>query len=386
MRRSLLRGRDTIIEKISGIRETMLNFLIFALLAAAAVLAVSWPVLKSKTAGPARAQYDEAVFRDQLAELERDKARGLIGGAEADAARNEIARRLLSVDRTEAIGARPGPARWTMLAVAAFIPILSLGLYLALGTPGRPDMPLKARLDNAVANNDLVALMAKAEAHLAERPDDLQGWEILAPLYRGSERYADAARAYANILRLKGPDAGLYGDYGEMLVLANQGLVPKEATQAFTEALKRDPKSPKARFYAGLALKQDGKTPEALALWQGLLADTKPDDPWRGALEGQIASLSPGAPALSDDQVAAAQNMSSEDREKMIRGMVDGLEERLKAMPADLDGWQRLIKARAVLGEMDKARGAYLAAKEQFRADAGATAALAQSAKQLGID
>ncbi len=364
----------------------MLNFLIFAVLAAAVMLAVSWPVLRSRTAGPARAQYDEAVFRDQLAELERDKARGLIGGAEADAARNEIARRLLSVDRAEAAGAAPALARWTILAAAAFIPVLSLALYLALGAPGRPDMPLKARLDNAIANNDLVALMAKAEAHLAEKPDDLQGWEILAPLYRGTERYADAAKAYANILRLKGPDAELYAGYGEMLVLANAGLVPKEATQAFAEALKRDPKSRKARFYAGLALKQDGKTAEALALWQALLADTKPDDSWRSTLEGQIASLSPGAPALSDEHVAAAENMNAQDREKMIRGMVDGLEQRLKAMPADLEGWQRLIKARAVLGEMDKARGAYVAAKEQFKADAQATAALTQSAKQLGID
>jgi cytochrome c-type biogenesis protein CcmH len=364
----------------------MLNFLIFAALAAAVMLAVSWPVLKSRTAGPARAQYDEAVFRDQLAELERDKARGLIGTAEAEAARNEIARRLLSVDRAEKALATEAPGKWTVLAAAAFIPALSLVLYLALGAPGRQDMPLKERLDNAIANNDLVALMAKAEAHLAENPDDLQGWEILAPLYRGTERYADAAKAYDNILRLKGPDAGLYGDYGETLVLANQGLVPKEATQAFAEALKRDPKSPKARFYVGLALKQDGKTAEALALWQGLLADTKPEDSWRDALEGQIASLSAGAPVLSDDEVAAAQNMSSEDREKMIRGMVDSLEDRLKAMPADLEGWQRLIKARAVLGEMDKARAAYASAKEQFKADAEASAALAQSAKQLGID
>jgi cytochrome c-type biogenesis protein CcmH len=306
--------------------------------------------------------------------------------AEAEAARNEIARRLLSVGRAEAAVATGAPGKWTMLAAAAFIPVLSLALYLAVGAPGRPDMPLKERLDNAVANNDLVALMAKAEAHLAEKHDDIQGWEILAPLYRGTERYADAAEAYANILRLKGPDAGLYGDYGEMLVLANQGLVPKEAAQAFAEALKRDPKSARARFYAGLALKQDGKTAEALALWQALLADTKPDDSWRSALEGQIASLSPSAPVLSDDAVANAQNMSPADREKMIRGMVDGLEERLKAMPADLEGWQRLIKARAVLGEMDKARKAYASAKEQFRTDAEATAALAQSAKQLGID
>src|SRR5688572_9914394 len=323
----------------------MLNFLIFAGLAAAVILAVCWPVLKGRTAGPARAQYDEAVFRDQLAELERDKARGLIGPKEAEAARNEIARRLLSVGRAETATDTPGAGKWTILAAAAFIPVLSLALYLALGAPGRPDMPLKARLDNAVANNDLAALMAKAEAHLAEKPDDLQGWEVLAPLYRGTERYADAAIAYGHILRLKGPDAGVYADYGEMLVLANAGLVPKEATQAFAEALKRDASSPKARFYAGLALKQDGKTAEALALWQALLAETKPSDSWRQVLEQQIASLSPGAPVLSDEQVAATENMSQEDREKMIRGMVDGLEERLKSMPADLEGWQRLIKA-----------------------------------------
>jgi cytochrome c-type biogenesis protein CcmH len=364
----------------------MLNFVIFALLAAAVMLAVCWPVLKGRAVGPARAQYDEAVFRDQLAELERDKARGLIGPVEAEAARNEIARRLLSAGRAEAATANPGAGKWAILAAAGFIPVLSLALYLALGAPGRPDMPLKARLDNAVANNDLAALMAKAEAHLAENPDDLQGWEVLAPLYRGTERYADAAKAYGHILRLKGPDAGVFADYGEMLVLANAGLVPKEATQAFAEALKRDASSPKARFYAGLALKQDGRTADALALWQALLAETKPSDSWRQVLEQQIASVKPGAPALSDEQVAATENMNQEDREKMIRGMVDGLEERLKSMPADLEGWQRLIRARAVLGEMDKARQAYATAKEQFKADAQAIATLAQSAKQLGLD
>lgn len=364
----------------------MLNFLVFAVLAAGVVLAVCWPVLKGRTGGPLRADYDEAVFRDQLAELDRDKARGLIGPAEAEAARNEIARRLISAGRGGTVAAPSGSGRWAILAAAAFVPLLSLALYLALGAPGRPDMPLKQRLDNAIANNDIQALMAKAEAHLAEKPDDAQGWEVVAPIYRGAERYADAAKAYGNLLRLKGPDAALYGDYGEMLVLANAGLVPKEATAAFAEALKRDPKSPKARFYAGLALKQDGKRVEALALWQGLLADTKPEDSWLAALQAQIASVSVGAPALSDDQVAAVETMSPQNREKTIRGMVDGLEERLKSAPGDLEGWQRLIKARAVLGEMDKARAAYSSAKEQFKADAQAMAALAQTVKELGIE
>lgn len=365
----------------------MLNFLLFVLLAATVVIALCWPVLKKSADGPARADYDEAVFRDQLAELERDKARGLIGAAEAGAARNEIARRLIAAGRQAPEASSQGTRKWPVLAVAVFIPAAALALYVTLGSPGRPDLPLKQRLDSAVANNDVRALMAKAEAHLVEQPDDLRGWEVLAPLYRGSERYDDAAKAYSNILRLKGADAETYADYGEMLIFANAGLIPKEAAAAFAEALKLDAKSPKARFYAGLALKQDGKPAEALALWQALLADTKPGDSWKNALEGQIASLSPpGAPQLSDEQVAATENMSPEDREKMIRGMVDGLEERLKSAPADLEGWQRLIRARAVLGEMDKARAAYSSAQEQFKADSQAMAALAQSAKQLGIE
>jgi len=107
--------------------------------------------------------------------------------------------------------------------------------------------------------------------------------------------YKDALEAENAGLRLKGADGETYADFGEMLVLANAGLVPKEATQAFAEALKLDARSPKARFYGGLALKQDGKRAEALALWQGLLADTGPQDSWRPALEAQIASLSPGS-------------------------------------------------------------------------------------------
>lgn len=366
----------------------MLNFLVFAVLAAAVVVALCWPVLKGRTAGPARADYDEAVFRDQLAELDRDKARGLIGPAEADAARNEIARRLLGVGRQTPRTETQGGGKWPILAVAAVVPVAALALYIAIGAPGRPDMPLKERLETALANNDVQALMAKAEAHLAEKPDDLRGWEVLAPIYRAAERYDAAAGAYLNILRLKGPTAETYADYGEMLVFANSGLVPKEAAAAFAEALKLDVKSPKARFYAGLALKQDGKPDEARTLWQALLAETRPEDSWKQVLEAQIASLAPapGAPQLSDEQVAATQDMSSGDREKMIRGMVDGLEERLKSAPADLEGWQRLIRARAVLGEMDKARAAYSTAKEQFKADSQAMAALAQSAKQLGIE
>lgn len=364
----------------------MLNFLVFAVLAAAVVVALSWPVLKGRAGGPGRAEYDEAVFRDQLAELERDKARGLIGAPEAAAARNEIARRLIAAGRQAPPAAPQGAGKWPVMAVAGFVPVAALALYMTIGAPGRPDMPLKERLESAIANNDVQALMAKAEAHLAEQPDDLRGWEVLAPLYRGSERYEDAAKAYFNIIRLKGPDAETYADYGEMLVFANAGLVPKEAAAAFAEGLKLDMKSPKARFYAGLALKQDGKVREALALWQALLAETKPNDSWKSVLEAQIASVSPGAPQLSDEQVAATQDMSAEDREKMIRGMVDGLEERLKSAPGDLEGWQRLIRARAVLGEIDKARAAYSSAKEQFKADSQAMAALAQSAKQLGIE
>lgn len=359
-------------------------WLAIAVLTAAVLGALLAPLWRKSTDGASRKDFDLAVFRDQLAELERDKARGIIGEAEAEAARNEISRRLLTASQAQENVSGESRANWAAIIAVAAIPLIAVPIYLRTGAPHLPDVPLKDRIERAVENNDMVALVAKVEDRLAKDLNNAEGWAVLAPVYKHMTRFEDAARAYGNVLRLTKPTPETWADFAEMLVFANQGIVSAEANKAFAEALKLDPKNAKARYFAALALKQEGKTGEAVAAWKVLLADSPADASWRNLVEQEIASA--GAPRPSQEQIAAAQDMSPEDRQKMIRSMVDGLEERLKKNGNDLEGWRRLINARMVLGEQDKARLAYETAKTVFKDKPEALAALGGLAKNLRLE
>ena len=361
-------------------------WIVLAVMTAAVIAALVRPVVKtgSRPAAQDRNAYDRAIFRDQLAELDRDVERGTIGATEAEAARNEISRRLISAAGA-APRARPLGTPFLALLAALIIPAIALPLYLRAGSPTLPDVPLAARLQNAAATGDLDALIAKVEQHLAENPDDLQGWKVLAPTYVRAQRWSDAAEAQRNILRLSQPTATGLADYGEALVLANRGTVSADAHKLFGEALKLDPKLPKARYYDALALKQEAKTADARAAFEAFLADTPSDAPWRDMLLAEMQDIGKPPPGPDQKTIEAAANMSPQDRQNMIRSMVDGLEEKLNTNGNDLDGWLRLIRARSVLGEAGKAKSAYDKAAGQFKNDPKALAALDGLARELNI-
>lgn len=330
-------------------------WLILIAMTLAVMAALLIPVYRRSEAATDRAVFDRAVFRDQLEELERDGARGVIGAAEAEAARNEFSRRLLQT----LPGRLPHSSTpWIAALCVLMIPAVALPLYLQRGNPKLPDMPLATRLENAIDNQDFDAMVAKVERHLAVTPDDVQGWAVLAPAYKRLGRWNDAASAFAHIKRLGKGTPETIAAYGEMLVFANEGMVTAEANRAFAEALKLDRKLPKARYFRALALKQEGKREEARVAFEQLLADSPADASWRPAVEAEL----------------------------MISGMVDGLEARLKSDGDDLQGWQRLIRSRVVLGETDKARAALETARERFKNKRDAIAALAALAKEVGIE
>ncbi|PZF77742.1 c-type cytochrome biogenesis protein CcmI [Aestuariivirga litoralis] len=362
-------------------------WIVFAAMTAAVLAALLWPVVKSKPAESIaeRAAYDRAVFRDQLAELDRDVERGTIGQAEADAARNEISRRLIAASQ-EAPKKKVSGIAWAAIAATLIVPAVALPLYMKAGNPQLADVPHAERMANAEKNGDMAALVAKVEQHLEANPDDLQGWQILAPLYRRDQRWQDAADAYRNIVRLSPPDAANISDYGEALVMANQGMVPAPAHALFDEALKLDPKFPKARFYDALGLKQEGKTDEAKAAFEAFLKDTPEDAPWRPMLLAEMQDMNAKPPALDQQTMADAAQMSGADQQAMIRSMVDGLEQKLAANPDNLDGWLRLIRARVVLGDTDKAQAAYKKALETYSGNEDALAQIAALGRDMKLE
>ncbi|MEQ1521409.1 MAG: c-type cytochrome biogenesis protein CcmI [Aestuariivirga sp.] len=326
----------------------MMIWLIFAGMTAAVVAALLVPFMrKSVGAQSPDSDFDRTVYRDQLQELDRDAARGLIGETEAQAARNEISRRLLQVAKPEAPAAGH---RFALLAVL-LVPLIALPVYAKYGSPRLPDVPLQERMKGAIANQDFEALVATVEAHLAQAPNDVEGWKVLAPAYKREQRWNDSAEAYANVLRLAPVTADAIADYGEMLVFANEGMVTAEAESAFAEALKLEATNERARYYYDMALKQEGK-----------------------------------APALSDEQIAAVQAMPAQDQTAMIVGMIDGLEQKLGKDSRDLEGWKRLIRARRVSNEIDKAKISLDLAMNIFKDEPKSLSDLRNLAKELEIN
>jgi cytochrome c-type biogenesis protein CcmH len=342
---------------------------VLALMTMAAVFAVLWPLARQ---APRVSGSDAAVYRDQLDELERDKASGVIGEAEAEAARVEVARRLIAA--TDAPQARSDPSlrrrRMVAITAIALLPLGAFTLYLALGSPRLPGAPLSARIDLPLEERSLESMIAQVEKHLEKNPQDGRGWEVLAPVYLRAGRFDEAVKARQNALRLLGPTPAREADLGEALTAAANGIVTAEAKEALDRAA-RDPDQDKAQFFLGLAAEQDGKPIEAAAIWRKLLASAKPDAPWRPLIEQSLARVDPKAASSGPtlDDMAAAQSLSPEQRSAMIAGMVERLAARLREDGSDFDGWLKLARAYVVLGQPDKARAAVADARVTFRDD-----------------
>jgi cytochrome c-type biogenesis protein CcmH len=372
-----------------------------ALMTAAAVLAVLWPL--SRRRREFRSGSDVAVYRDQLEEIERDRAAGLIADNEAAGAKVEVSRRLLAAADAPAAPAGNAAAttrRRRAVAVAALValPLGAVGLYLALGSPLLPDQPLAARLAEARANQSMESLIAQVEAHLAQRPDDGRGWEVIAPIYLRLGRFDDAVKARRNALHLNGDSAERQAALGEALVFGANGVVTAEAKSAFEKAVALDPAHVQARYFLGLAAEQDGDRTRAATTWRALIESAPPDAPWvefvRGALarvEG-AAGASAGAAGAgagsgpSEEQVAASSELSPEQRKLMIQGMVDRLAERLNRDGSDVEGWLRLVRSYMVLGQADKARAAAADARRALAGDPNKLRRLDDLVKGLGIE
>ncbi|ABD08146.1 Tetratricopeptide TPR_4 [Rhodopseudomonas palustris HaA2] len=366
----------------------MALWFVLAIMTAVAVFAVLWPLGRGVRAE--REGSEANVYKDQLAEIDRDAAIGLIGPAEASAARVEIGRRLLASADPETVApvtTRRGPRRGVAVFALVGLPALALAIYLPLGSPMQGDDPLASRTKTAAASQPLENLVAQVEAHLEKNPTDGRGWTVLAPVLAKLGRFDDAARAYRNSLTYAGETADRHADLGEVLSMAAGGVVTADAKSAFERAVKLNADEVKARYFLGLAAEQDGRPKDAAAMWRAMLEKAPADAPWKPMLQAQIARIE-GAPlpALPDETIASAQNMSEADRSAMIRGMVDKLAARLQQNGDDVEGWLRLVRAYMVLGDGDKVKQAQAQARQAVAGNAERLKQLNDGLKTLGLD
>jgi cytochrome c-type biogenesis protein CcmH len=142
----------------------MTLWIIFALMTAAAILAVAWPLARKKTEA-ARAGSDVIVYQDQLQEIDRDCSAGLIGEADAEAVRIEVSRRLLAAADKQAPAAPAQPVwhrRAAALAVLIVLSLLPAGLCAALGSPNVPGRSAIAAVTTPPGHESIANLSARS--------------------------------------------------------------------------------------------------------------------------------------------------------------------------------------------------------------------------------
>lgn len=389
--------------------------LVFWIVAAGLVALVASVLLRALVIAPASAglagqDADLRVYRDQLAEVERDLARGMIDPEEGARLRAEVARRLLDADRGKGTGAAEPPSlrhmgRLPAVIVLALLVAAGAGYAFFLGRPALSDLPLAERLAQSEevyrarpsqaemesrigpqgtlptdpAEADLIEQLRTA---VAARPDDLKGHELLARTEADIGNMAGARAAFERVVELRGSGATAadHAQLAELMIMAAGGLVTPEAEAQLGRSLALDPGNGAARYYTGLMMAQVGRPDRTFALWRPLLEQGPPEAPWIQPIRAEIEALADAAgiryslpeialPGPDDAALAAAAGMSDQERQAMIEGMVGGLETRLMGEGGSGAEWAQLVRALTLLGEKDRAEAALAAGRAALAQD-----------------
>jgi cytochrome c-type biogenesis protein CcmH len=378
-----------------GLDGAMVLWIGFAILAAAVVWALTRPLRMAPHGGSAP-DSELAVYKDQLAEIETERAQGLIGGSEAEAARVEVARRLIRrAEERERADGTPSPddssVRSAVMWTAAALPLAAISLYLFVGSPELPGRPYAARLDEPLEKASASDLVAKVEAHLRTHPNDGRGWDVLAPVYLRSGDFRQAADAFQRATKLLGESPKRLAGFARAKILLDNGVVGEPARKAYERLHELDPKAVEPRVWLAIAKEQDGDLAGAEAEYKELLA-AKPGEPWKSLLDGRIRAVTMKlveTPAVGvpppDGGKPDFHNMTPEQRQAFVEKMVDGLATRLKTDGKDLAGWMQLVRSYVVLGRTQDANTALAEARKNFAGDEKALAQLQALAQVLGI-
>jgi len=399
----------------------MTFWLLAAFLLLLTLFGTVWPLL-SQTSRRTDAT-DIQIYKDQLREIEKDIDRGTVDRRDGEASRTEISRRLLRASQNQREGQTQSAhfARVAAIALLIALPVTTILGYYWLGSPQLPDAPLQARLEKARTQQAqmqtegegarLQDLVARVEAHLESKPEDGEGWLVIAPVYVRLGLIDKAVAAFENALRLTPKTPELWSSYGEAATMQSSGVISPKARKAFEEARKLAPQQIKPRFYLALALSQDQNYADAVKAWQGLLADAPEGAPWVRIARAHLTEAQAGSGIANSSQaqsatgtgtenaerpvaalpgpdradVEAAQSLSAEDRKAFINSMVEGLQTRLDTDGGTAEEWVRLVRAYTVLGKTDAAQTAYDKARLTFVSDQRARDLLDSSAKGLGL-
>ena len=374
----------------------MMLWLLITILCSATAVVVSIPLIRRYEDRKGSPQ-DQAIYQDQLNEVDRDESSGTIDAPEAKAARIEIHRRLAET-KSMTQQARPLSPSWKMLVLALTAGMVILGGVSLYGIMGAPDVPSVSNaqapaIPLATGPGQVETMIVKLQARLQTNPKDAEGWRMLGWAQFNTQNYAASADAYAKASEIDPTNIDYKSAFAESLVQSAEGIVTPKAQGLFAEVLAKDPKEFRARYYDALAHEQSGDQNGALDRWIALLADAPADAGWRDDVKQRIVNL---GKTLSRDVSAAVKlpkldpaspqkPLASDERNAMVVGMIAKLATKLEANPRDRDGWAMMIRSLAVTGDKKGAADALNKAIGIFKDDQSTIDGLQSIAKAAGV-
>ncbi len=356
---------------------------------------IAWPFLRKDSVEMNDADGAISVFRDQLDELDRDLAAGLISEDERDAAAQEIERRTLAAARRLDAGfslSHRAPA--AAAAVAVLAGTLALGGYALFGVPGEPDQPLAARktevLERRASAGDVNARIALLIERTKQSPESFEDWWTLAVSYASIGDDAASVEAYRHAAELAPDEPGVQAAYAEAMVLANGNKVPTAARIIF-ETVMRKTADPRARYYVSLAKAQAQDFDGALQGWVALKDDSAPDAPWMPLVRRDIVNmvrflkydLTEYLPDATEAEIAAAGGASSAE---VAVTRIAELEAQLSEDPLDYVAWIELATRLAQSGDNEKAATVLTQGAAHFAGAPFVQQKFDDAARELGMD
>lgn len=379
------------------------------LLTLAAIGSALWPIVRKQNDQSLNTEANEGtrlVLIDQLEEIKRDRDRGLINEDEEASARAELGRRLLALERetTTAPNAIKAGGReiypWLMILL---IPLATISLYSLSGGGNQSDVQATSAASGPAPETgnpgqpNIETLVAQVEAHLANNPDDVRGWQTVAPVYQRQGKLDKAEEAFRKALAIGSDDKSTTGvmqnGLGQVLTQKAQGIVSEEALTLFRQAQINEPRDATGFFFEALALSQDQKRSEAISAWEVLIGRFEQQNPpWLAVAQQTLAALKAEAVAEAAagdetkgptaEDVEEISSFSEEDRNELIASMVDGLAARLESDPNNLNGWLQLIRSYIVLERKSDAVSALKKARATFKDNAQSLSHLDEIAQQ----
>lgn len=393
---------------------------ILTIMSGIAAIFVAIPILRRRDLRLGSDSSGFELFREQIRELDREVANGTISSEDASVTRAEIERRTLAAARGQRQVSMTGLSdRGRAFCIAIAVGWVAVGSALLYSSIGRPDLLTNSETafvagsdsaatvtDNVQPLGEVNEMITRLADRLAREPGDLAGWQMLGWSYFKVGRYAEAADAYARAVSLAPKNGELLSLQAEALVNLNGGSVSEAALALVEKSLELDPSNPRATYFKGVSLDEAGDTAAAVDLWLTMLDNSSSEAVWLPDLKTHIReralaagidlgaraeALRPSDPAPemsgpTEADIAAAAEMTPDARQEMVMGMVSGLAESLKQQPDNLEGWQRLIRSYAVLGNRSAADAAFADAMEAFRDQPEARSQLQSIAREVGLD